>query len=583
MKKPSIMPLTRSHHVVLVCTLLFLLASGARAQSVTDGATPSGLAPGSPAGSYALGGFENVNLFNGSLDVHVPLLTIGGRGEAVAAVAVGVNPEPWIMKGTGVWQDWWTTLKPGYGPGVLQGRRVGVKFEGVGQSCSQDGLTHYQWTRTTLTFIASDGTEYELRDRQTGGQWINAGANYCSTGPSRGTEFVTGDGTAATFISDATITDRNRYYTNIEPIVFPSGYLILRNGIRYRIVNGLVTWVRDRNGNMLNFTYGLNSADPVTYRKVLSATDSLGRTVTFQYTASSDTINFAGFGAAARTITINRAELHTAFRSDFLAQGSCQQSPGVYWPGARKPSELFPGVTPWVNETCYNRMVTTSIVIPGGLSYQFKYNPYGEVARIETPTGGAIEYDMTPGSGLVFGEVSGEEQTQIYRSVQARRVYVSKDDITPKSLMTYTAGPATGDAVVTLDQLDPQNTNKLLTRDKHYFHGNPVASLFVPGPKGGVGPSYPAFNEGRERITESYNVVNGVVGSVLRKTETLWEAGPAIAAGAPACNARVKESTSTLPIPIRSRRKSSAMTIPCLTTISQMSTNMTLELGQQGD
>ena len=326
MKTASIMPLTKSHHVVLICTLLFLLAIGARAQSVTDGATPSGVAPGSPSGSYALSGFENVNLFNGNLDVHVPLLTIGGRGEAVAAVAVPVNPEPWIMKGTGAWHDWWTTLKPGYGPGVLQGRRVGVKFEGVGQSCSQDGLYHYQWTRTTLTFTASDGTEYELRDKQTGGQWIDAGANYCSTGPSRGAEFVTADGTAATFTADATITDRNRYFTNLEPSIFPSGYLALRNGIRYRIVNGLVTWVRDRNGNMLNFANGLNSADALTYRKVLSATDSLGRTVTFQYSASYDTINFAGFGGAPRTITINRAELHTAFRSDFLAQGSCQQS-----------------------------------------------------------------------------------------------------------------------------------------------------------------------------------------------------------------------------------------------------------------
>ena len=546
MKKSSIMPLTKSHHVVLVCTLLFLLAIGARAQSVTDGTTPSGVAPGSPAGSYALSGFENVNLFNGSLDVHVPLLTIGGRGEAVAAVAVGVNPEPWIMKGTGAWHDWWTTLKPGYGPGVLQGRRIGVKFEGVGQSCSQDGLYHYQWTRTTLTFTTSDGTEYELRDKQTGGQWIDAGGNYCSTGPSRGTQFVTGDGTSATFISDAPIIDRNRYApTNIDPIIFPSGYLTLRNGIKYHIVNGLVYWVRDRNGNMLNFNYGLNPADPLTYRKVLSATDSLGRTVTFQYSASSDTINFAGFGGAPRTITINRAELRTAFRGDYLV-GGCQQS-GVYWPGARKPSELFPELTPWPGETCYNSIVTTSIVIPGGLGYQFKYNQYGEVARIETPIGGAIEYDMAAGSGVVYGEPNpGEEQAQIHRAVQARRVYVSKNDTTPKSLMTYTVGPPTGDAVVTVDQLDPQDNNKLLTRDKHYFHGNPVASLFMPGPKGAVGPSYPAFNQGRERTTEAYSVVNGVVGSVLRKTETLWEVGPAIVAGAPACNARVKEITSTL-------------------------------------
>src|SRR5712692_5589051 len=85
-----------------VATALVLLSGVAGyAQSVTDGSTPSGVAPGSPAGSYALSGFENINLFNGTLDVHVPTLKIGGRGEAMAGVAVAVNPEPWIMKGSG--------------------------------------------------------------------------------------------------------------------------------------------------------------------------------------------------------------------------------------------------------------------------------------------------------------------------------------------------------------------------------------------------------------------------------------------------------------------------------------------------
>src|SRR5882672_1891964 len=273
--------------IVLGSMLLTLIASSGFAQttSSTDGSTPSGVAPGSPAGSYALSGFENVNLFNGHLDVHVPQLKIGGRGEAVVTVAVGVNPEPWIMRGTGATHTWWTDLKPGYGPGVLQGRRVGLKFSGPGQSCSQDHLNHYQWTRTTLTFTASDGTEFELRDKNSGGQWLDAGTNYCSTAPSRGAEFVTADGSFASFISDVTIVDRNRCYTNTEQYIYPSGYLILKNGVRYRIVNGLVYWVRDRNGNLLSFTHGLNPGDALTYRKVLTATDSIGRIVTFQYNA----------------------------------------------------------------------------------------------------------------------------------------------------------------------------------------------------------------------------------------------------------------------------------------------------------
>src|SRR5437588_12471304 len=78
-------------------TLRFVLGLGAaawvagylpmRAQTnptseVTQGFTPAAIAPGSPAGSYALSGFDTVNLFNGKVNVRLPLLDIGGRGEA---------------------------------------------------------------------------------------------------------------------------------------------------------------------------------------------------------------------------------------------------------------------------------------------------------------------------------------------------------------------------------------------------------------------------------------------------------------------------------------------------------------------
>jgi hypothetical protein len=50
--------------------------------SATDGKTPTGLAPGAPAGSYILSGFDNINLFNGNLSFTLPLINIKGRGEA---------------------------------------------------------------------------------------------------------------------------------------------------------------------------------------------------------------------------------------------------------------------------------------------------------------------------------------------------------------------------------------------------------------------------------------------------------------------------------------------------------------------
>src|SRR5882724_8010527 len=56
---------------------------------------PSGVSPGSPAGSYALSGFENVNLFNGNLNFRLPLLGISGRGSAGYSMTLALNLKSW--------------------------------------------------------------------------------------------------------------------------------------------------------------------------------------------------------------------------------------------------------------------------------------------------------------------------------------------------------------------------------------------------------------------------------------------------------------------------------------------------------
>jgi len=86
---------------------------------------------------------------------------------------------------------------------------------------------------------------------------------------------------------------------------------MLRDGTRYRINGGLVTWMRDRNGNKLTFTYA--SQTPV------SITDSLNRQVTITYGSPGgyDEITFKGFGGATRSIKIHLTNLQYALRSDF--------------------------------------------------------------------------------------------------------------------------------------------------------------------------------------------------------------------------------------------------------------------------
>jgi RHS repeat-associated protein len=446
--------------------------------SATDTRTPSALAPGAPAGSYALSGFDNINLYTGSLNFRLPLLQVGGRGGASYTMMLPIE-QKWRVDHTFADQgqhwpnpNWWTGLKPGYGPGVLQGRQMN-------EGCPE-GIGPPIWTMTTLTFTAPDGTEYELRDELTGGNRLQSQCfNSYGVGASRGTVFKSYDGSAATFISDATIRDWTGNVEGGPNVIEPTGYLMLRDGTRYRIEWGKVMWMRDRNGNQLTFEY--NSPYGMT-----RVTDSLGRQITVEYDVNDpqhglcDRISFPGFGGAARKIWITKTTLGNALRSGYSLQ--------TY-------ANLFPYLT-GSTVTQHNPGGTISSVrLPDGKSYQFQYNSHSELARVVLPTGGAFEYDWGEGGGGTICS-NGPE---IRRQMTERRVY--RDGVTLEGKVTYGAG---------VDSFDANGT--LLARSKHYFHagvcpGDPLLS-------------HSQWNEGKEYQTEEY-AADGV--TVLRRVNHTWQ------------------------------------------------------------
>jgi RHS repeat-associated protein len=522
--------LQRSLRVIL---LLSLVAIGVNAQSETsstDGATPLGNAPGAPAGSYSLSGFDTVNLYNGHLNFLLPLLRIGGRGSAQMTMALPVKPNSWRVKHsvtidptTGLeihtyypQPNWWTGIQPGYGPGVLQGRSAGMDFV----NCSSD--PNYKWyflrRLTRLTFTAGDGTEYELRDQLTGGQ-VSEVTNGCTAGASRGTTFVTADGSAATFVSDTTIYDANKGPIGRPTIIYPSGYLMLRDGARYRIDNGLVSWMRDRNGNKLSFTYDV-------YKRVTSITDSLNRQVAVNYDVTDgsyglcDQIIFKGYGGAQRIIRVSKTNLGSALRSGY--------SLGTY-------ASLFPELN-GSSSTTYDPTVVSSVWLPDGTRrYQLQYNSYGEVARVTLPTDGAIEYDYTTGSGAI---TDGYDY-QIYRRVTARRVYPDGSTLEGKTSYSATISGPSGQetTTVTLDYLNPGNA--LLSREKHYYNGSPTRSLFQEP------LDYEIWNDGKENQTESF-AANGT--TALRRVAHNWQQGCPVSGWSSTIpnNPRIADTTGTL-------------------------------------
>lgn len=516
-----------------ICAILFFLAlnyaSASAQQQSTDGATPLGLSPGAPAGSYSLSGFEDVNLFNGTLNFSLPLLRVGGRGNAGYPLMLRIDHKWLVQKEASDGQpptntytpqpSWWTDIgwAPIYSMGRLEMRQGGSRDFVLGSGGC--GYIHRQ-TLTRLTFTAPDGTEFELRDQATNGRPVLAGC----TAYNRGTTFVTADGTAATFVSDSNIFD---YQYDNPADAPPSGYMMLRDGTRFRVDGGKVSWMRDRNGNKLTFAYDI-------YQRMTSVTDSLNRQVTISYNTGAgtyDQITFKGFGGTTHNIKVYFASLSTVLRSDFTLLTTAQMFPELNGAGGGS----------------YNSLVVSAVELPNGKQYQFRYNSYAELTRVVLPTGGAIEYDYASGltdSATGSGVVSGLAEKHVYRRVIERRVYPdggSGGGFASRMMYSRPETSATNTGYITTDQYNASGT--LLTRAFHYFYGSARASFFKQPTE------YPSWTDGREYKTESF-ASNGT--TLLRRIEHTFQQRAAVswwAGGSstePPNDVRLAETVTTL-------------------------------------
>src|SRR5690348_11109525 len=92
--KPSV-----THKILLGTFACCALLSGQQTTGTTpvDGSTPPAVAPGQPAGSYLLSGFETVNLFSGGLNLHLPLVSLKGRGGTGVSIVFATQRQ-WVME-----------------------------------------------------------------------------------------------------------------------------------------------------------------------------------------------------------------------------------------------------------------------------------------------------------------------------------------------------------------------------------------------------------------------------------------------------------------------------------------------------
>jgi RHS repeat-associated protein len=462
--------------------LLTLAAPVARAQS-DYASTPLALAPGAPAGSYRLSDIDTVNLFNGRVNVYLPLVPISGRGGAQTTASMAWNsPAGWRV---GKYQD--LNGNPAYyeepdysGQGVINLGGWSSYFtrseDGAVNQCYPGTLPIVQFTLARLHVLEPDGTEHELRDAATGGQRLSNDGGCYSQGPSRGKVFVSTDGSGIIVTFEQDVRDG----THVGGDYVTGGVastMLLPDGRRFKS-DGM----RDRNGNML--FEGVDSLG----RTVTQGLDSSGAECVARGGSASDLcryISYKGFGGVERRIYVSE-----------------------------------------------NASRTTAVFLPNGLSYKFSYNVYGDLIKIELPTGGAIEYDYGPGLDGAQPDLSywiadalpgtyggGPNDFHVYRRVTERRLYKEGHVLVNLQKFGKQESTQTGNSGYVEKKTYDSDGVTLLSKELHYFYGSANDTFSISDPFG-----YPAWKSGREYSTQFYDAG----GNLLRQTDQSWEQRAAV-------------------------------------------------------
>ncbi|MBI4905285.1 MAG: RHS repeat-associated core domain-containing protein [Acidobacteria bacterium] len=343
-----------------------------------------------------------------------------------------------------------------------------------------------------LHWISPDGNDQEFVDKkslgtpQPPGQVCVNGSVFGSPNYyNREKEFISTDGSGMTFLSDVDITDAGGQFIN--------GYLMKKDGTRYRIDGSRVSWMTDRHGNKIEFVYGSDGLG-----RPIGIKDPLGRTITLEYHGFSPSHNDEDWirlpGAVFRTVKVRYTDLSAALRDG----GS-----------VKMVKELFRNASyldyPTVNSQYHNPKVIQEIELPNGQKYIFRYNQYGELAKATLPTGGYVEYDWGAGSQADADGLYG--QLMVYRRLTERRRYVG-GILEGKTL--YSIGIQSGSLAVTATE---QNSGGgILRKFVSYYSGDPTTAADI------AENGFSRWRDGKQLAEE----VQTSAGSVVQNTSYVW-------------------------------------------------------------
>jgi RHS repeat-associated protein len=311
-----------------------------------------------------------------------------------------------------------------------------------------------------------------------------------------------------------------------------AGVLITADGMRYRfnnatvpsgVITGRAESITDRNGNKITISYP--ATDEVNFTDQLNRITKIKKNVNDPQTGQplALLVELPGYGGV-RYFKLKAGAMNQNYRAGINPNGSVitgLNNPQNYFVDFQGLGSigmtLFPESYCLFVERVDLQTVVTELVLPDNRSLQFKYNEYGEVAEVQLPTGGKVQYDYEPKTSLPTGvSLPAEVQTHsipvtiygIDRALVARRTYADGATLEGSWTYTYTATTAEARAF--------SATGTLLRNEKHYFL--PAGRYLQDWNDGTNGTAYSLWSTGLESRSEVRNASNAVISA----TESDW-------------------------------------------------------------
>jgi RHS repeat-associated protein len=381
--------------LVLTLTLAMVGAPSLRAQS--DPNLEQGI---KPYGSYDSSAIDSVNLTNGALMAHIPLVSFPQRGDKLSmGFFIRYNNKGWAIHDNGLTPQGtpdrnWQFVGNGADVAVDQAIHV-----------NQDFFSLLGVVFETYTAIASDGAAHQLGNTSaTSMESINASGIR-----------VNWDSTKPTDLNGATIIDSAGVRYTLGPGI--GALPFVANSHRF-----YPTVTEDTNGNR------------ITASSSAGWTDTLGRLIP----GSSPTDGSFGVNAVnVLTPGVPTTDLANCPAGTVAARIWSLPGPGgiasviklCYSDVSLQSNFQDAGITDTSSTT---RMLTT-VLLPNLTQWSFAYDSYGDLTDITTPQGGSISYTWTTVT-LIAAVGGGESRAVLSRTVNA-------NDGTGAKTWNYSWGP----------------------------------------------------------------------------------------------------------------------------------------------